>query len=460
MQQLDAKYKERLQSIAEVIQGSEELANYLENEQIEQYKILQETYEPMLAAIYEEVGETNPLQLFELEKVLLNPAFEGLFLPRILGYSVLRGEITDQYKYAKPQEHFKTILMTIANSANFEVIKQRIGQTLQLGFALSSDIWITHLLELVENKKVKSFFQSMIHARFRNLEDRRDLYLRYQKQFAHFNFHYSVIPQNLGTLKAEAASMQKFLMSRIAFKLKHDSYLDEIHQFVGRKEFYKEPEFIEILMLIAHFIPLNSNQTQQLANAVNSCRFENQNFNSLYFNFLKNKLKSGFDFPAEADQKFLGLLNKNPHDDLLKYYLLMDTLHQKGFVHEDSLDAVNAMYSQYEGMSLINECLRLSMLQKFRNVVEHLAETEYHVFMELFQTFTAYINIFGNAAFKHEVESLCMAYVRKLLAHYKDKRSKEYQEIKKFVSDKFIEIEFLTEKEVVDLFKIKRKKKE
>lgn len=53
-----------------------------------------------------------------------------------------------------------------------------------------------------------------------------------------------------------------------------------------------------------------------------------------------------------------------------------------------------------------------------------------------------------------------MNYISKLLAFYKDKRSKEYQDVKKFVSSTFTEFEFLTEKEVVDLFKIKRKKKD
>jgi hypothetical protein len=52
-----------------------------------------------------------------------------------------------------------------------------------------------------------------------------------------------------------------------------------------------------------------------------------------------------------------------------------------------------------------------------------------------------------------------MDYVKKLLAFYKDKRSKEYQDVKKFVSSAFTEYEFLTEKEVIDLFKIKRKPK-
>jgi len=127
----------------------------------------------MVAEIYHEVADHHPLQLPELERVLLNPFFEGLFQPRILGYCVLRGELSEQFKYVRPQETFRQFLLAIANSANFDVIKQRIGQTVQLGFALSSDIWIANLLEQIENKKVKVYFQSMIHDRFRDVEARR-----------------------------------------------------------------------------------------------------------------------------------------------------------------------------------------------------------------------------------------------------------------------------------------------
>lgn len=48
MQELEMDYKERLQAVAEVIQGSDELAAYLEEETPELYKALQETYEPWL----------------------------------------------------------------------------------------------------------------------------------------------------------------------------------------------------------------------------------------------------------------------------------------------------------------------------------------------------------------------------------------------------------------------------
>ena len=48
MQNLNDDYKERLQAVAEVIQGSDELAAYLDEESPELYKVLQDTYEPLV----------------------------------------------------------------------------------------------------------------------------------------------------------------------------------------------------------------------------------------------------------------------------------------------------------------------------------------------------------------------------------------------------------------------------
>ncbi|MBK9108491.1 MAG: hypothetical protein IPM92_09000 [Saprospiraceae bacterium] len=81
-------------------------------------------------------------------------------------------------------------------------------------------------------------------------------------------------------------------------------------------------------------------------------------------------------------------------------------------MHEDTLDVVNAFYSQYEGMSINNECLRLAVLQLFSKVITNLTEPEYHNFFELLRTLYNYMNVFGNSAFDQETKGLCMDYVR------------------------------------------------
>ncbi|MEO6189952.1 MAG: hypothetical protein ABIO44_05895 [Saprospiraceae bacterium] len=458
-QKLDQDYQERLTQVASLIQNSDELAVYLEEETPELYKIFQDTYEPLIAEIYQEVAENHPLQILELEKIIIHPSFEGLFLPRLLGYSVLRGTINDEIiKYNRPQEHFKEVILAIANSTNFEVIKQRIGQTIQVGFALSSDIWIASLLDKIDNKKVKAFFQSMRNVRLNDKEERTNLLQRYSNQFSHYNYFCANFPTTVSELQVEEQSLKNFLLKRIDFNCKHDSYTNELHKLMSQKEFYNEVEFVDFLSIAANFIELGAEEDAHLAKVLNEVRKSNHQFNHLYFSFLKKSYKEGTKFGPKPDLRFGSMLDKSISDDLTKFYTLLGTIHHKGFIHEDSLDAVNAFYSQYEGMSLINECLRLAIIQPFQNVVNNLTESEYPSLFELKSTFASYMNIFDNSAFNQELEAMSMKYIKKLLEFYKDKRSKEYQEIKKFVSSTFTEFEFLTEKELIDIFKIKRKK--
>ncbi|MCC6816284.1 MAG: hypothetical protein IT267_07735 [Saprospiraceae bacterium] len=459
-QSLDQDYKDRLSEVASLIQNSDELSKYLEEETTEEYKVLQETYEPLISELYQEVAEKHPLQIIEFEKTILNPAFEGLFIPRILGYSVLRGSINpESFKYNRPQEHFKEVILAISDSTNFEVIKQRIGQTIQVGFALSSDIWIASLLDKIENKKVKSFFQSMRNVRLNEISERTKLYQRYANQFSHYNFYTANFPTKVSELQVEEQTLKNFLLKRIEFKCNHESYAQELHSLLSRKEFYNESDFVDFLSIVTNFIELGQKEDGHLSNTLNEVRTTNPLFNTLYFNFLKKSYKEGIKFGQKADLRVASLINKEIQDDLSKFYRLLETIHYKGFVHEDSFDAVNAFYSQHEGMSQINECLRLVIIQQFANIVNNLTETEYQEYFEISKSFTSYMNIFDNSAFNQELEALSMNYVKNLLLFYKDKRSKEYQEVKKFISSAFIDFEFLTEKEVIDLFKVKRKKK-
>ena len=68
------------------------------------------------------------------------------------------------------------------------------------------------------------------------------------------------------------------------------------------------------------------------------------------------------------------------------------------------------------------------------------------------------MRIFDNQQFNQAMERISMDYVNKLLKRYSDKRSRDYQDIKKFVSVNFQEFGFLKEKEVVELFKTRRKR--
>src|SRR5690606_22249465 len=120
------------------------LAAYLDDEEETSYQALRDAFEPQIEELYEKVAELHPLQLTTLESALLHTEFEGLYIARVLGFSVLRGEIDDEYRYRRPQDHFKEVLIAIAESSNFDWIKNKIGQSCQIGFALSSEIWVSN----------------------------------------------------------------------------------------------------------------------------------------------------------------------------------------------------------------------------------------------------------------------------------------------------------------------------
>jgi hypothetical protein len=89
MEKLDQKYQDELDALRSAIQNSETLATYLEDEEEASYQALRDEFEPQIEALYERVADDHPLQLTILEVALLHSEFEGLYLSRILGFSVL-----------------------------------------------------------------------------------------------------------------------------------------------------------------------------------------------------------------------------------------------------------------------------------------------------------------------------------------------------------------------------------
>ncbi len=116
-------------------------------------------------------------------------------------------------------------------------------------------------------------------------------------------------------------------------------------------------------------------------------------------------------------------------------------------------------YLTHQGLSVESECLRKLILTYFTQLINGLSEKEYADYFELTKIFAVYMKIFGNQQFNQDVEELSMKYVGKLLKIFTDKRAKDYQDVKKFVSTQFVDLGFLKDKEVVEMFKTRRKKR-
>jgi len=438
----------------------EELAKYLEEEEEEDYQSLREIYEPKMLAVYSKVAESNPLQLIALEKHLLKDEFEGLLLPKLLGYTVLRGEVNNEkMKYTLPQDHFKDVLMAICNSSNFDYLKKRIGQAIQIGFSLSSDIWITNLINPIPNKRIRYFLQSQKLDKYRIPKERQIGMVRFARQFRNEEFHSAVFPSNVSELKVLTSSLEKFIVHRIEGKNDHTSILPPLKEFIDNNDFKGSQEHLRILTVVANFIDLDGEYKDTVKNVLNNQRANTEGFVEKYLDFLMELLYSKIDVDGKADGRVSSLLDKTIKDDLTAYYNLMDEIHSKGYIHQDVVDSVKVFYSQNEGVSTINECVRRVIFSYYARLINNLEESEYNELFELAKIFPSYMEIFSNQQFNQDVKYLCMGYIKKLLKKFTDKRGKDYQEIKKFVASTFLELGFLKKKQIVELFKTRRKKK-
>lgn len=461
MQPLAKAYIEQLDTLAAEIQESEALQAYLEEEEEEQYMELKEAFEPRIAEIYEEVAGSHPLQLIGLETLLLKPEFEGLYLPKILGFTVLRGEVhTERMKYARPQDHFKEVLLAICNSANFDLLRKRIGQSIQMGFALSSDIWVTNLINAIDNKRVRYFLQGQKLERYRLLEERVLGYQRYQRQFRSDNFMSAEFPQSLSELKVLYAQLKRFLLFRVKGGYDNSSIIPHLRAFVENKEFQGHREHMEVMVLFALFFDLGEDDRAHLSKHFNAIRKATAGFEESYFDYLLElHLSEDVTIAPEADKLMSEVVDHSIEDELSAYYDLMDAIHGKGYTTEEAQEAVKHFYMRREGLSVINECVRQTIYGYFARLVKNLEVADYPELFEISKLYPAYISIFANQQFNQLLKELSLEYVGKLLKKYTDKRGKDYQDIKKFVSTTFQDLGFLKEKEVVEMFKTRRKRK-
>jgi hypothetical protein len=458
MQELEEKYYTRLQEIAGAIQESPTLAQYMEEEEDELYNELRQQFEPYLSELHHLVAAEAPLQMVTFERYLLNELFEGLYLPRVLGYAVLRGEISDQYKYVRPNDHFKDVLLAICASPHFEQLKKRIGQTIQVGFALSSDIWITNLLSHVDNKRVRAFLTAQKSDRYRDAKDRKDIYDRYARQLRNEMYFSADFPTQQGEMKANFSALRQFLLKRFETGGDNTSLHAQIMGFLDNTQFHGTEEYVEMLAMYGNYMDLDSASREQVSKHFERERKSFPEFAEKYLRFLLH-LHQTNGISSTNDERMSAIVNKQGIDKVSDYYRIADKIHSLGYVDPSAIEAVQDFYSTHEGLSVESECLRQLILNYFSRLVHGLTERDYADYFELNKIFGLYMRIFDNQQFNQSMEKISLTYITKLLKKYTDKRSRDYQDIKKFVSINFVDYGFLSDKEVVEMFKTRRKRK-
>ena len=459
MKELLPEYRKQLVAIAEFIQASEELAKFLEDEEDEDYQSLRQLAEPKIAELHSLVANNHPLQLLAFEKEMLIPELEGLYLPRILGYAVLRGVLNDNYKYIMPQDHFREILLSICDSSNFDYIRKRIGQTIQMGFALSSDIWVTNLINEIPNKRIRYFLQSQKLPRYRVLKERRIGYIRYKNQFRNDHYSTTEFPSEAGKLKIMFPSIRQFMHHRIQKDVDNASIYPAIREFLQNESFKTQEEYLEFLVLFTLFFAKEKADEKLVKEIIDDLRQSNPELADEWLALTLKMRKEGLSIGKEEDMRMFNLLDMKKEDKLSRFYQLAETIHTKGYIHEDTIEAVKVEINQHEGLSVFNESVRQTILSYFTNFMTNIETEEYTEYFNISKMFPVYMDVFSNQQFNQSIKDVCLVYVKKLLKKYTDKRGKDYQDIKKFVSASFLDLGFMKEKEITEMFKTRRKKK-
>jgi hypothetical protein len=259
-------------------------------------------------------------------------------------------------------------------------------------------------------------------------------------------------------MKANFSALRQFLLKRFETGTENSSLKQQIVGFLDNKDFNNTEEYLEMLAIYGNYMDLDPAERLNFATHFERERRNFQEFDIRYLRFLAS-LYQAPGISMVNDERMSNAIDKTWKDKISDYYRIADKIHSLGYIHPDAIEAVQDFYLSHQGLSVESECLRLLILNYLAKLISGLTEREYADYFELTKYFSIYMKIFSNQQFNQSIEKLSMIYVSKLLKRFTDKRAKDYQDVKKFVSTQFVDLGFLKDKEVVEMFKTRRKKR-
>ncbi|HMP31574.1 MAG TPA: hypothetical protein PKD85_18370, partial [Saprospiraceae bacterium] len=308
-------------------------------------------------------------------------------------------------------------------------------------------------------KKVKSFLGIFRNDKYRELKARKGLYDNYAMQLNKANFKSVEFPKTIADLKSSFYALRTFIVHRASRDLDNSSLMNHLGQFISNDKLNASLEFLELMIIIGLKYNLDDQTAKAYTKTINQIAKERPNFKNDFFE-IYDRLHVGKELSiAPEDEHNLGKLLVEVKDkEIIRFFDTTNELHSKGFVHIDAIEKVREYYENHPGMSIENEVLRSSVLIYINKFLKNIEIDAVNDYFEINKVITAYLSIFNNERFKQEVKTSSMNFINKCLASFDDKRSRDYQDIRKYVSSTFLDLGFLTEKEITELFKTRRKK--
>ncbi len=464
MYPLNEAYQQHLEAIAQAIQASPNLQSYLDEEEDAFYEALKNEFEPQIEQAHQQLIDYSPLEIVAFEKQLFDERFEGLFLPRILGYSVLRDQVNEHFYYVRQNDHFGEILSVIAKNSNFDQLRNRIGQSVQVGFALSSDIFVTNAIDDISSKRVRQFLQAQRSVDARTLDGRRRLYRRYVRQFKGRNYHYAPFPMEGPELTPYISGLNDFLRFRVSGELDNAAIAPTLHAMVTEEDFAGRKELLRPIVMYGTFFERSPEATAELQDVLDRERKNDPEGTAqeILRTILELKRDSEFTFEAQEELAFGQIIRRELEDDLTAHFNLTDKIHQDGYVNPGVHEAISEELTRHSGLSIFAENIRATVLLYFSKLAEGLGtgESAYQQWFEITgKQFPTYIKVFGNESFNQALRALAKKYTRRLVKTHTNKRGKDYRDIKKITVTTWQDYGFMTERELKEFFKTPRKKR-
>ncbi|MCP9237588.1 hypothetical protein [Lewinella sp. JB7] len=463
MYELNDTYKAHLDAIADAIQASPNLAQYLEEEEDEHYEALKAEFEPQIEAAHEQINHYSPFEIESFERYLMDDRFEGLFLPRVLGYSVLRPEINQMFYYARQNDHFGKLLTYIAGNMNFDQLRTRIGQAVQVGFALSSDIYVTGLIDAIPTKRVRQFLLQQKSDDARTADGRRQIFNRYKRQFASRNYQYAPFPQEAGELVSHTNHAVAFLLQRVSNpELNNDALPAPLYHWVTNPDFAERKEIIRPLVIYGAYLPPQEDAKTAVTEVFNRERkADAKRVSDQVLSFiLELKNDPQVIFGKEQEANLGAIIDRSIDDDLTAYFDLTDRIHAEGYDNPEVQEAIQEEVLKQEGLSDFNENIRRTILTYFDELAARLGSDEYNEwFATTGKLFPVYMKVFANEQFNQHLRKLAIRYTKRLIKVHTNKRGKDYRDIKKTTVSTWTDYGFMTEKQLKEFFKTPRKRK-
>ena len=459
MEALSQDYKQRLEDIKSAIQESELLSTYIDSEEQEDYAAFKEAFESEISALYQEVANAAPLQIEALELALLDEGLEGLYMPRILGYAVLRPRVDSRGFYYRPQDHLRKVMHAIAQSASFPELERRIGQGVTVALALSTNVWVSNLMDSIPNKIPRNFYASKSDTSIRTPEQRLAVHARYARQFAKENYATASMPTSVEEATVTFPDVLKFLEYRYGHEVDNSSLALPLFELLTTAKLTPVPGYKSVLTLTGMFQEMPAASENKLRDLLRDAASDS-NFSDPYFNFLAS-LHQGdrVEITPEVDRRMAQRVGTSGKGLVQQYYSLIEKIHANGINHLETQDAIRIFIGDQQGLSDVVECVRQTVLRYFKEMLGNLDTDNYTEFFEASKLFAVHFDIFDNESFKQEIRLLSTRYVKSCMKIYTDKRGRDYQDIKKFVKRTWVDLGFMTEREITNFFKTKRTRK-